>query len=44
MSQQGRSSLFECILLRTTNGCEESKTTQKTNKYFTVIFTRLKTS
>ena len=31
MSQQGHSSLFECILQRTTNGCEESITTQKTN-------------
>ena len=44
MSQQGRSSLFESILKRTTNGCEESITIQKTNYYFTVIFTRLKTS
>ena len=28
MSQQGHS-LFECILYRATNGCEESITTQK---------------
>ena len=27
----GHSSLFECILQRTTNGCEESITTKKNN-------------
>ena len=31
MSQQGSSSLFECILYRTTKRCEESITTQKNN-------------